>query len=47
MIVPSHELTWFITPMKVAKYYIIDLNNHIPCNESIQVAPIELSYTLN
>ena len=43
----SHELMWFITPMKVAKYYIIDLNNHIPCNESIQVAPIELSYTLN
>ena len=25
----SHESTWFITPMKVAKYYIIDLNNHI------------------
>ena len=46
-LVPSHESTWFITPMKVAKYYIIDLNNHIPCNESIQVAPIELSYTLN
>ena len=32
--------------MKAAKYYIIDLNNHIPYNESIQVVPIELSYTL-
>ena len=28
-LMPSHESTWFITPMKVAKYYIIDLNNHI------------------
>ena len=26
---PSHESTWFITSMKVAKYYIIDINTHI------------------
>ena len=25
----SHESTWFITSMKVAKYYIIGLNTHI------------------
>ena len=46
-LVLSHESMWFITPMKVTKYYIIDLNNYIPCNESIQVAPIELTHTLN
>ena len=28
-LVPSHESTWFITSIKVAKYYIIDLNTHI------------------